>query len=353
MATLKSFNTRPTVLSFERKLDPSDALFSAGNWNDRKNGDLWSAVAVVEKSLRGTISNDLKPSDQDSAKLNAAIENPNLQTVDVAMLPADADTLKVNFTLRVLGGAGTPSTCNNADYRGKLLDTVKDYVAANGFGELARRYAHNLANGRFLWRNRLGAEQVEVQVAQFSNGAAVQSWTFDALSLSLRNFDSTHATADKLAQLSALLAQGLSGTSHVLLRVTAFVRCGAGQEVFPSQELILEGQDRVLSNGKKVKKSKTLYKVNSIAGMHSQKLGNALRTVDTWYSGADVNGPIAMEPYGSVTTQGYAYRRPKQGDFYTLLDNWLIKEMPLTLEEQHFVIAILIRGGVFSPPSGK
>mgnify|MGYP006178134753 CR=1 FL=1 len=40
----------------------------------------------------------------------------------------------------------------------KLLDTVQGYVGAYGFGELARRYAHNLANGRFLWRNRIGVQ---------------------------------------------------------------------------------------------------------------------------------------------------------------------------------------------------
>jgi hypothetical protein len=64
-------------------------------------------------------------------------------------LPAQADTLKVQFTLRVLGGAGTPSACNSAAYQAKLLATVQGYVQQHGFGELARRYAANLANGRF------------------------------------------------------------------------------------------------------------------------------------------------------------------------------------------------------------
>ena len=134
-----------SVLAFERKLDPSAALFSSGLWADRAASMTWPTVPTREKSVRGTISNRLKTKDQDPAKLDAAIENPNLQTVDVATLPADADTLKVSFTLRVLGGAGTPSACNNADYQRKLLDTVKGYVDACGFGELARRYASNLA----------------------------------------------------------------------------------------------------------------------------------------------------------------------------------------------------------------
>lgn len=326
-----------SVLAFERKLDPSDALFAAGNWADRAASKTWPAIAVQAKSVRGTISNRLKTKDQDPAKLDAAIENPNLQTVDVAMLPADADTLKVSFTLRVLGGAGTPSACNSADYQTKLLATVQAYVQTQGFGELGRRYAHNMANGRFLWRNRLGAEQIEVQVAHLVQGQAAQTWTFDALTLSLRDFATESA---ELTQLAELLTSGLTGSRHVLLQVTAYVRIGAGQEVFPSQELILDKD--------KAGKSKTLYTVKDIAGMHSQKLGNALRTIDTWYVGADLNGPIAVEPYGSVTTQGKAYRQPKQkDDFYSLFDNWLIKDQVPTVEQQHFVMATLVRGGVF------
>ena len=341
MATKENTNNAlktASVLAFERKLDPSDALFAAGNWGDRATGNQWPAIEVGEKSVRGTASHRMKTKGgADPTKLDMKFESPNPQTVDIAMLPADADTLKVSFTVRVLGGAGTPSACNNADYQTKLLATVQTYVQSQGFGELGLRYAHNIANGRFLWRNRLGAEQIEVQVAHLVQGQAAQTWTFDALTLSLRDFGTT---PPELTQLAALLESGLTGSRHVLLQVTAYVRIGAGQEVFPSQELILDKD--------KAGKSKTLYTVKGVAGMHSQKLGNALRTIDTWYVGADINGPIAVEPYGSVTTQGKAYRQPKQkDDFYSLFDNWLIKDQVPAVEQQHFVMATLVRGGVF------
>ena len=336
--------TTASVLAFERKLDPSDAVFHAGRWDDRAQSHAWQPVTVRAKSVRGTISNRLKAKDQDPAKLDAAIENPNLQTVDVAALPAEADTLKVQFTLRVLGGAGTPSACNSAAYQAKLLATVQGYVQQHGFGELARRYAANLANGRFLWRNRAGAEQVEVTVEQMKNGQAAQPWSFDALALNTRAVGAINTEAKGLDELGQAMAAGLTGSQHVLLRITAFVRQGAGQEVFPSQELILDKD----SAGK----SKTLYHVDGVAAIHSQKIGNAIRTIDTWYEGAEELGPIAVEPYGSVTTQGKAYRQPKQKlDFYTLLDNWLLKDQVPPAEQQHFVMAVLIRGGVFGDAS--
>lgn len=341
MATSSNTLKTASVLAFERKLDPSDALFFAGNWDNRNDATTWAPINVREKSVRGTISNRLKAKDQDPAKLDAAIENPNLQTVDVATLPAEADTLKVVFTLRVLGGAGTPSACNNAEYQTKLLSTVQGYIQSVGFNELGRRYAHNIANGRFLWRNRVGAEQVEVQVQQRVNGAAAKTWVFaDSLALSVREFKAEGAADTTLQELADLVSSGLAGQSHVLLQVTAFARLGAGQEVYPSQELILDKA----SSGK----SKTLYTVGDVAGMHSQKIGNALRTIDTWHPEAAELGPIAVEPYGSVTTLGKACRRPTDKlDFYNLLDAWLLKDKVPALEQQHFVIATLIRGGVF------
>ena len=331
-----------SVLAFERKLDPSDALFSAGKWVDRKNGENWPSIGINTKSVRGTISNRLSTKDQDPAKLDASIQSPNLQTVDVATLPNNADTLRARFTLRALGGAGTPSACNNADYQAKLQATVQQYVSTTGFAELARRYAANLANGRFLWRNRMGAEQIEIQVRQLAQGEAAQSWEFDALSFSLRDFAATTPALDTLAQA---IEQGLSGQSHTLLEVIAYARIGDGQEVYPSQELILDKGD------KKGQKSKTLYKVGEVAAMHSQKIGNTLRTIDTWYPQDDESGdlgPIAVEPYGSVTSQGKAYRQPKdKADFYNLLDAWVLKDKAPASGDQHFVMATLIRGGVF------
>jgi CRISPR-associated protein Csy3 len=336
--------TTASVLSFERKLDPSDGMFFAGQWKNRDLSNGWEPVRLSEKSVRGTISNRLKTKDTDPAKLDASIQSPNLQTVDVATLPAHTDTLKVRFTLRVLGGAGIPSACNGAAYQAKLEETVQQYVSSLGFSQLAKRYAANIANGRFLWRNRVGAEAVEVRVNQLRDGAAAASWTFDALSYTLREFRDDK----KVTELADVITGGLSGGHHVLLEIVAFVRIGEGQEIFPSQEFIRDRGD------KKGQKSKTLYSVNEIAGMHSQKLGNALRTIDTWYPDADGLGPIAVEPYGSVTSQGKAYRQPKQKmDFYTLLDGWVLKGATPPVEQQHYVMATLIRGGVFGEAEGK
>ncbi|WP_339376612.1 type I-F CRISPR-associated protein Csy3 [Candidatus Enterovibrio escicola] len=239
--------------------------------------------------------------------------------------------LKVNFSLRVIGGLSVPSTCNNPDYQKALAGLISQYVQENGFNALALRFATNLANSRFLWRNRVGAEQVEVRISH-----AEKQWVFDAQEFSLRDFSQSN---DQLSQLAAAIEQGLMGEKPTLIKVDAFSCLGEGQTVFPSQELVMN----ISGN-----KSKYLYQLNQQAAMHSQKIGNALRTIDTWYPDASEFGPIAIEPYGSVTNRGVAYRKPKdKTDFYTLLDNWILKEQAPSNEQQHYVIAMLIRGGVF------
>ncbi|WP_022850859.1 type I-F CRISPR-associated protein Csy3 [Limisalsivibrio acetivorans] len=339
----------PTVLAFDRKLDVSDGLFYAGNWENRgKEG--WETIPVREKAVRGTISNWMKTSKQDPAKMDAAVQSPNLQTVDIAALPDTADTLKINFTLRVLGGTGKPSACNDYGYMAKLKDIVDEYNTEHGFGILAERYAQNIANGRFLWRNRIGVEDAEIHVSRIKKGEAVEKWVFDAHKFSLKRFGDNKS--EDFKALVKTIEEGLtSEDNYVLLDITAYSRFGRGQEVFPSQELSLD------KSNVKGTKSKLLYTVEETAAMHSQKIGNAIRTIDTWYPEADEleQGPIAVEPYGSVTSMGKAFRQPKIGkkDFYNLLDNWMEKDKKPEEEQQHYIMAVFVRGGVFGKGKEK
>lgn len=319
--------TTPSVLAFEAKLIPSDALMFAGNWGSNQ----WTPIMVGEKSVRGTISNRLKNAiASDPAKLDAEVSKANLQTVDTAALAHSTDTLRVDFSLRVLGRLDVPSTCNSPEYQQALAEKIHAYQDETGFTELAQRYAQNIANARFLWRNRVGAEAVRVDVQ-----AADKQFTFDSYEFDLRSFDEKQ----QVAELAALIQQGLQG-KVVFLKVSAFAKLGEGQAVFPSQELVM--------GGGKGDKSKFLYQLDGQAAMHSQKIGNALRTIDTWHPAVEEVGPIAVEPYGSVTNRGAAYRQPKEKmDFYKLLDSWMLKDQTPALEQQHYIMAMLIRGGVF------
>lgn len=366
-----------SVLAFEKKLVPSDGYFYGTTWkkweqykqekielekkikqekNEQEKGDLKKQLETLklahtplqlrEKSVRGTISNRLKT----TTLKQSDIEKANLQTVDSCALSTEHDTLNLFFTLKILSGVEKPSACNNQAFNTSYTHAVKTYIDAEGFSELAKRYAANIANARFLWRNRVGAEQIEVHVKQLNavDKQIEQQWLFDAkkVGINANDFDKNVADIDSLA---TKIADALSGkTEFLLLEINAYAQVGRAQDVYPSEELVLD------KGNSKSKKSKILYHINDIAGMHSQKIGNALRTIDTWYSVPDGESlfPIAIEPYGAVTNLGKAYREPKyKADFFTLFDSFA-RGGSLEKNDQHYVMAVLVRGGVFGE-SGK
>lgn len=326
-----------SVLAFEKKLIPSDGLMYGVTWENRGQA---TPLNLQEKSVRGTISNRLKKSEE--GKLDAKIESANLQTVDSCALSPEHDTLKLNFTLKVLSGVENPSACNSEEFYKTYSKATTEYITKYGFTELANRYAINLANGRFLWRNRVGCEKLEVQIKVLN-----ENDNFDETFKCLEHGD-FNKKDNKVNQLAEKIAKTLSGKNEfLLLEINAYAKVGKFQDVYPSEELVLD------KNNSKGKKSKILYHVNEVAAMHSQKIGNAIRSIDTWYPKYDEHQrAIAVDPYGAVTTLGTAYRHPKDGaDFFTLFDKFATGEELTEDGDKHFVMAVLVRGGVFGESS--
>ena len=203
--------------------------------------------------------------------------------------------------------------------------------------ELPVTEGQNVKKGEII--ARILPRDFETEIAK----AKAKAWVFDATKFSTRKFDFDD---DQVNTLAGRIAFALSSENDFLmLEITCFAKVGKAQEIYPSEELVLDKG--------KGKKSKVLYSVDNIAAMHSQKIGNALRTIDTWYSEfSDPEtsaGPIAIEPYGAVTNLGKAYRHPTKDkkDFYTFFDQFARGGKLERIEDEHYVMAVLVRGGVF------
>lgn len=330
--------TLPSVLAFDRKLEPSDALMHSGNWGDINDEKLWQVIELFERRNRAVKSNFKPEVLDDEEELQKQIAEANLAWGDDAALSHEHDTLKVSFTLRVVGGLNQPSVCNKVEFESKYREKIKNYMPSN-IGDLANRYAYNIANGRFLWRNRVGAQEVKIIV---KHKRLEKPLEFTASNYPLKSTTSEDGTVIELAQL---IKTGLTGDESILLSIDAYANLGEGQRIWPSQEMVL--------NSPKGEKSRHLFylkiKEKNVAAMHSEKIGNALRTIDDWYPQfSETQTPIAIEAYGSVTQRGIAYRSSKD-DFKTLLLKWLNSEGDdgIRKDDKHFVVAMLIRGGVF------
>jgi len=340
----------PKILTFERKLEVSDALMFAGSWGDIKKSESWSKLELLPRTGRGTKSHFL--SDKHDEK-----PDPNIFEGDKVFLPATKDTLKVSFTLRVLGDLGKPFSCNMPNFQRDLFKKVEAFKdkKTQGINVLAFRYAYNIANGRFLWRNRVCADCITIEV---NSNLTESPLIFDARSFSLNDFDKK-SDDHNLKALADHIQQGLRGSDDfVYFEVNAFVKLGEKQQVFPSQEMNMGD------------KKKTYFQLDKQAAIHDVKIGNALRTIDTWYGNEvlvltgdkkpktktvtlenDEILPIAVEPYGAVTQRGSAYRH-SVNDLYSLLPKWVGGES-VDERDEWFIFANLIRGGLFNGESDK
>ncbi len=139
----------------------------------------------------------------------------------------------------------------------------------------------------------------------------------------MNNFDITDPDIENLAIKIAEVFS--SKDKFLILDIETYVKIGKSQDVYPSEELVLDKTNKAKGKGEK---SKILYSVGEVAAMHSQKIGNAIRTIDTWYPDYDEHkAAIAIEPYGAVTTLGKAFRSPRdKKDFYSVFDRWVMGE---------------------------
>jgi len=360
----------PSVLSFEKKLVPSDGYFYGTKWSEINFNNLQEIkkqpLKIVEKSVRGVIGNrfnskDAKDFEKDPTKLDKKVENANLQTIDSCFLGEDQDTLMMHFTLKILSGLEQPWVSNGKEFNILYPQIIKKYHEKFGFKELAKRYGLNIANARYLWRNRVGVENIKVLV-KINNHENILKFDAKDKKFDLKNF--YYQPEGDLKILIDHIANALAGANEyqdnaLILDINVFAKVGIAQDVYPSQEFVKQ-EKNPSRNEEKV--SKVLYKIKldeakEIAGMHSQKIGNALRTIDSWYPepNDNDNNPIAIEPYGQVTTRNMVYR-DTPNDFYTLIKKIILDSKELRLDSKfnekeyeknlHYIVAVLIRGGV-------
>jgi CRISPR-associated protein Csy3 len=342
------------MLAFARSVQITEGLFYATNSG---NSDLRTPIEILEKGVRGQSS-------EDRAK-NPGLSNP--QSVEYAIVPQGHDGVRLAFSARFMPLSLRPHACNNTDVGAAYERLAQAYRARGGYSTLALLYVWNIANARFAWRNRFQSDAMTVTV-ETDAGKLV----FDPFRLSLE-VPATRADllaalvqggAAELDGLLAGVAEGLSNDDHAgfVVKVAWDATMEPAQEVFPSQEYVREEKaDKQLS--RVFAKLPTFFAGRELmqASMHSQKIGAALRHIDIWHGSEEHEAPIAVNPYGGVQETSAVLRDPKsKRSFYDLrakADALISGLETPTLDgeisgDAHFVMANLIRGGVFGA-SGK
>lgn len=323
----------PTNLGFSRSITPSNAVFMSYSSEDSSNK---RPLEISEVTSVGTISN-YSDIHKDNGK---NIENANIQTVDVCYLPGDHDSIEMSFTVAFSSESIAPHACNDHAFRSAIKEFTAEYKNKGGYEYLADLYLKNIFDAKMLWRNGL-ADDVTVNVK--------------AMRTELSTVNDINN--DEYSELVKNVGCALSGErKRIVLKVVITGWLGDGQAVYPSEEFVQKSTD-------KGAKSKTLARTsiadnNNIAAMHPQKVGNAIRQIDTWYDGfEDLGKALAVDPACVNKTEFKAYRlKSTKRDLYSLMQNNtlpFIEELKLcdsalnVSNDIHFIVANLIRGGVF------
>lgn len=343
------------MLSFARSLQPSEGLF----WGLPVNGGNKQPIEVFEKGVRGQ-SSEFKTD-------NPGKSNP--QVVEAAVVPPGCDDIRLEFSMLVLPHSLKPWACGEVNVGEAYQDLVSAYADKGGFRHLARLYLWNIANGRFAWRNRFQADAMTVEVG--SNGTTIK---FDPTRLgfekpaSLEQLSAAAVTNEQapIDQLIRHIEKGLR-TERVEIDVAWQATMHEGQEVFPSQEYLRDDSAKNAASRvyAKLPRSWNGREINQ-ASMHSQKIGAALRHIDVDHGHQDY-GAIAVNPYGGVQETSAVLRvDTKRGGLDAAKSFYVLRSNADTLFEAidsasdgdsipgdvHFVIANLVRGGVFGQKGG-
>ena len=360
----------PPVFSVQRGVVITDGLMSSLRLKhateqpkDKERETVAREIRVIRHGIRGTNINP-KPG-AESIALPARVES--------AKTCHDAIGLEVSFSFRTIPANTLPFACSEPEYKKAIQGFIERYFVPGvlEFDEVCLRYARNILNGRWLWRNRILGD---VSVTATTQDGAVYS----SKGSSLQGFGDYTDDERKLAR--NVIATGFLGHgASPAVRVTGRVDFGfEGEvEVFPSQNMVTNKPDGF---------GRSLYKVDMIprrelvailgtekgggidagrfhadmidmgrAALRDQKIGNAIRTIDTWYPGADEDGgPIAVEPNGANLDRNAALRTAKGYSAESLLQEVDEMRPGETFDGRAaFLIALLVRGGVFSSKSEK
>ena len=363
------FKKLPGVLAFQRGLVISDAEL----FNEIDGEYETHPVVVVRHGIRGTqnvnkegakegLGDTVTSGDTDLRSVS------NIQQTDSAKIDRQADALIVRFAIRFLDLKGSLFACapgkkDTDNEVAALRNSVEQFIerakSSSGLDEVARRIARNIANARWLWRNRLIASAITVTVTAQQKEVA----SFNALHIPLNQFDNYSDSERAVAQV---IAAGLRGHEVAALTVAARVEFGVrgAIEVFPSQNYIekpkgdkrLKGFARSLYRLGQPEQSKSEDgpRVMGRAAIRDQKISNALRTIDTWYPDfAERGWPIPIEPNGA-NLDAQCFFRPKQKDGVSAFNLMTrLNEIDPASEIGMFLTACLIRGGVYSEGDGE
>jgi len=319
----------------------------------------------------------------------------NIITSEKIYLDEDESNLKVNYNLRVVDLKVRPENVESPIKGLKIEAFIRNLKKTEVVEALARAYAYTIIVGVIGNRNRDNSTEVrtsiktikyteesreEKELVFIGNMRYMiqapykknQELSFEDKTQNIFQFENEQDQKN-LYKLADLIKEGLINDNVIVeLQVENIFVLNKGALIYPS-ELFIENKDN------KVKK---YYKIrDNVYGLTPEKIGNAIRRIDSFFEEYSSIEAISMEPTGGCS-QVSGFLRKKNtiynylGDFFNYEE---IKDISIKKEDfdeddflenleeavQHFIkdklgekdlyfiIGVMIRGGLFQNSKGK
>jgi CRISPR-associated protein Csy3 len=349
---LKDISLKTSSLSYARSLQPSAGVFRAFN---SQTPDEKRFVQVVFREGLGQKAHHSNNTGKvlDAEFSGDAMNNP--VSGDTAEVPVGCDRLELSFTLRCLPNSMDPESSNSHEVSRSFREIARRYGEADGYRYLSALYLENIANARFVYRNLMMTESCRVTVSfedekivfdpfEFALDEPARDISFDE-QIAVLAAGMVEGDRDQLEELVDLMTEGLLEGRAPRIEVSYVAEASELDQVFPSQAFT---EGKVLASTTAIENGRTIR----AALMTPEKLGNAMRTIDRWH----MDGEYAAQPvnpYAGVKRDKKALRLNSDApslyeimkDPQTHLKSLFEEGVPSP--EAHFLMANMIRGGVF------
>ena len=327
----------PSQFALKRLIETSPASFFGVN----ANGEERKIKAIQQMSL-GVVSNYLA-NDADN------ISSPNPQTTQYCLLNDDENILRIKFNIKFLPLCKKSISFCTPEFFKMLAELRSEYVSRNGFAELSHRYVSNLINGRWTFRNGdCGIHSVTIKEMDWTKVVKEYVFDNDFITKNQKSLETFTCTSTEMKEIEDKITNVFNAkSSTVVFNVSCDIHLYGGHEVFPSELCTMDADNS--KNNKDVCK-KQLYQFSDGVAFRMEKIGNAIRTIDSWYNGFDdfFCEVLPVNPYSQSRSMLCALRKPStKTDFYSLLERSVQNPETASDNDLHFIFAGFIRGGVY------
>ncbi|WP_305422186.1 type I-F CRISPR-associated protein Csy3 [Photobacterium leiognathi] len=341
----------PIHLSYERSIHPSDVCFFSVLPDGNRDPLSFVSRKVLGQKEAAKLAYDEGGNPKKAATPEVLAEG-NPHRIDYCSVPSGAEHIDCIFSVSFSSELRKPYKCSDPNVKKTLVKLVKLYESKIGWEELTSRFLLNITKGQWLWKNTKKMYRLDIEI---------QPWPWKEDPVTFEDIKTNYCTYNDFEsdtqwqKLKQLIINAFSKEDGLaIFEVKARLTLPTNAILYPSQAFIEKNKNKNNHEASRIFQH-TLINGQKSPIIGSYKAGAGIFMIDDWYPDADE--PIRIGRFGVHHQDVTCYRHPSteqdlfsilmQADQYITLLSSKRKLPEKKINELHFLMANLIKGGLF------